>query len=150
MHFSATYVHTNLVAKDWKKLADFYQIVFGCIPVPPQRDLGGEAISNATAIMGAHILGMHMRLPGWGENGPTLEIFSYTPELEHAPVAVNRPGFGHIAFLVDNVQNAIDAVLENGGCMVGKLVSVAVADHTVTFAYLTDPEGNVIEVQSWG
>jgi len=38
----ARYVHTNLIAWDWKRLAAFYQDVFGCVPVPPERDLSGE------------------------------------------------------------------------------------------------------------
>jgi predicted enzyme related to lactoylglutathione lyase len=29
------YVHTNIVAEDWRRLADFYAKVFGCTPVPP-------------------------------------------------------------------------------------------------------------------
>ena len=32
------YVHTNLVAHDWKRLATFYIEVFGCKPKPPERD----------------------------------------------------------------------------------------------------------------
>ena len=30
----AKYGHTNLIAKDWRELARFYQEQFGCIPVP--------------------------------------------------------------------------------------------------------------------
>ena len=29
------YTHTNIVAEDWRKLADFYERVLGCVPVPP-------------------------------------------------------------------------------------------------------------------
>jgi len=83
MTISAKYVHTNLVARDWKTLADFYQTVFGCSPVPPERNLTGPAIANATNISNAHIRGMHMRLPGWGDEGPTLEIFSYIPDVPY-------------------------------------------------------------------
>src|SRR5678815_5648625 len=28
------YVHTNLIARDWRALARFYEDVFGCVPVP--------------------------------------------------------------------------------------------------------------------
>ena len=31
------YIHTNIVAKDWRRLADFYIQVFGCTPVPPRE-----------------------------------------------------------------------------------------------------------------
>ena len=42
----ARYGHTNLIAKDWRALARFYEEQFGCIPVPPERDFGGP-ISSA-------------------------------------------------------------------------------------------------------
>ncbi len=29
------YIHTNIVAEDWRSLADFYVKVFGCTPIPP-------------------------------------------------------------------------------------------------------------------
>jgi predicted enzyme related to lactoylglutathione lyase len=36
----AKYGHTNLIAKDWKALARFYEEQLGCTPVPPERDFG--------------------------------------------------------------------------------------------------------------
>src|SRR5262249_53241226 len=97
------YVHTNLIAHDWRKLATFYQNVFGCVPVLPERDLHGEWLDRATSISDAHIRGMHLRLPGYGDSGPTLEIFEYEPNCEPLEAAANRPGFAHIAFQVDDV-----------------------------------------------
>ena len=62
----------------------------------------------------------------------------------------NRPGFGHIAFAVDDVTAAREAVLAAGGGVVGETVTVEIAGAgEITFAYLTDPEGNIIEVQAW-
>ena len=57
------YAHTNLIAKDYKKLARFYEKVFGCVPVLPERDLSGEWLDRATGIKGVHIRGIHLRLP---------------------------------------------------------------------------------------
>ena len=42
IHMPTKYAHTNLVAKDWRRPAAFYREVFGCVPVPPERDLCGE------------------------------------------------------------------------------------------------------------
>ena len=147
---SAKFAHVNLVAHDWKRLARFYEQVFGCIPVPPERDLSGEWLDDAVNIPGAHIRGMHLRLPGYGDDGPTLEIFQYSSEMEHVAPAVNRPGFGHIAFAVDDVEAARDAVLAAGGGDLGKVIHREIPGAgNIIFVYLTDLEGNILELQKW-
>ena len=79
MGISAKYVHTNLVAKDWQALASFYQQLFGCNPVPPERDLSGEMLDAGTGLSGAHLRGVHLRLPGYGENGLPWRFSATTP-----------------------------------------------------------------------
>ena len=146
----ARYVHTNLIAADWQALARFYEEVFGCVRVPPERDLSGPAIEAGTGIPAAHLRGSHLRLPGHGETGPTLEIFTYDPLADRLPTAVNRPGLAHLAFSVPDVAAARAVVLAAGGQRAGEVVTVAVTgDSRVTWCYVTDPEGNVIELQSW-
>ncbi len=144
------YTHTNLVAKDWKRLSTFYQEVFGCIPVPPERDLSGVWLDKVTGIEGAHILGVHLRLPGYGDDGPTLEIFQYDSMPERPSIHPNTPGFSHIAFAVDDVAAAARAVFNHGGSAVGELTVQEVPGvGLLTVQYVTDPEGNIIEVQNW-
>lgn len=146
----ARYVHTNVIAKDWRALASFYQSVFGCVPVPPERDYRGPALDAGTALVGAHLAGVHLRLPGYGDEGPTLEIYNYAPMVERATTAVNRPGFGHIAFEVNDVDQARQATLEAGGRAIGEVVTLQTATGArVTWCYVTDPEDNMIELQAW-
>ncbi|MBI4527371.1 MAG: VOC family protein [Deltaproteobacteria bacterium] len=146
----AKYVHTNLIARDWRGLARFYGDVFGCVPVPPERDYAGPVLEAGTGLPGAELRGIHLRLPGHGEDGPTLEIFEYSELLEAARPAVNRPGYGHIAFSVGSVEAARSEVLARGGATVGQVVGLTTADgKQVTWCYVTDPEGNLIELQSW-
>ena len=150
MTINAKFVHTNLIAQDWKTLARFYEQVFGCTPVPPERDLAGQWLEQATGVPDAHIWGIHLRLPGYGDQGPTLEVFQYDREEEQPETTVNRPGFGHIAFAVDDVEAARDAVIAAGGGSVGQVVTLQIPGAgKITFVYLTDPEGNVIELQNW-
>ena len=144
------YVHTNLIAKDWRRLSVFYQEVFECVPVPPERDLSGEWVEMATGISGAHILGMHLRLPGCGGEGPTLEIFQYGSMPEHPDLTPNTPGFTHIAFAVDDVAAAAQAVFDHGGSAIGSVAMREVPGvGLLTFQYVADPEGNIIEIQNW-
>lgn len=146
----AKYVHTNIVARDWRALASFYERVFGCEPVPPERTLSGPWLEAATGVSGARIRGVHLRLPGYEDGGPTLEIFQYDPQAEALEPAANRPGLAHIAFAVDDVEQARQAVVSAGGRCIGDVVSLEVLGAgIVTFAYVTDPEGNIIELQSW-
>jgi catechol 2,3-dioxygenase-like lactoylglutathione lyase family enzyme len=147
----STFTHVNLIAQDWRRLAAFYERVFGCTPLPPERDLAGQWLDDSTGVPGAHIHGIHLRLPGGsGGHGPTLEILQYNRELERGATAPNRPGWGHIAFAVDDVALAREAVIAAGGGTVGERVSVHIAGAgAITFAYVTDPEGNIIELQRW-
>ncbi|HWX19713.1 MAG TPA: VOC family protein [Candidatus Binatia bacterium] len=149
MNYTATYGHTNLIARDWQALAVFYERVFGCIPVPPIRDLAGDALERGTAVPGARLRGVHLRLPGFGDAGPTLEIFTYSTLAEQLPPAANRPGFGHIAFGVSDVAAARAAVLRAGGSIHGDIVSTQAGSRTVTWTYVRDPEGNLVELQLW-
>lgn len=147
----ARYAHTNLIARDWRALAEFYTRLFGCVLVPPERDYSGPTLEAGTGVPRATMKGVHLRLPGHGPDGPTLEIYTYS-QLADAPVpAVNRPGFGHIAFEVESVEEARRAVIEAGGGEVGEIVTLTTtAGSRVTWCYVTDPEGNIVELQAWG
>jgi len=145
----ARYVHTNLIARDWRRLAAFYESVLGCTPIPPERDYSGPVFDAGTGVNGARLTGMHLRLPG-DPSGPTLEIFNYS-QLEHGPAPkVNRPGFSHIAFAVESVDAARAEFLAPGGAPVGDVVTLTTsAGATVTWCYVADPEGNIVELQRW-
>jgi catechol 2,3-dioxygenase-like lactoylglutathione lyase family enzyme len=146
----AKYTHTNLIARDWRRLAAFYENVFGCVPVAPERNLTDESISRGTGVRGARIQGVHLRLPGFGREGPTLEVFQYA-EVADAPMTVaNRVGFGHIAFAVEDVVAARDAVLAAGGSAVGTVEAVVIpGSGRFTWTYMRDPEGNIVELQRY-
>lgn len=145
------YGHTNIITDNWQRIAKFYIDVFECKPFGKERDLKGEWLTKGTAVENAAITGMHLSLPGYGDNAPTLEIFQYPKILEKPPIASNRKGFGHIAFKVDDVAAYTQKVLDNGGSMVGDIVNGTVAgEGDISFIYVTDPDGNIIELQKWG
>lgn len=146
----ACYVHTNLVARDWRSLANFYVDVLGCVPVPPERSYSGPALEAGTGVTAAALEGIHLRLPGCGPNGPTLEIYTYAALADRPATAANRLGFGHLAFQVPSVDDARDKVLQAGGKAVGQVVSLRTAHgDEVTWCYVSDPEGNILELQAW-
>jgi catechol 2,3-dioxygenase-like lactoylglutathione lyase family enzyme len=146
----ARFGHVNVIARDWRRLADFYIRVLGCAFVPPERDYRGPILEAGSGIAGAALRGAHLRLPGLGPDGPTLEIYQYETGPAALPTAANRPGFGHIAFVVPDVAAARAAFLAEGGKAVGEVVTSETSDgRQVTWTYVADPEGNIVELQAW-
>lgn len=77
------------------------------------------------------------------------EILNHNLFEARSKTAVNLPGFGHIAFSVDNVADAQAAVLRTGGHAVGEIVILQVATGVqVMWCYVADPEGNIAKLQS--
>jgi catechol 2,3-dioxygenase-like lactoylglutathione lyase family enzyme len=144
------YAHTNIIAENWQRLADFYRTVLGCRDVPPQRNQSGSWLARGTGVPGAALQGVHLRLPGHGENGPTLEIYSYTQMEDNLSATANRKGLRHLAFGVDNVIEKLQEVVAHGGRAVGEIVTTEVPGAgQITFCYAADPEGNLLELQAW-
>lgn len=146
------YAHTNIIARDCHKLIDFYKKVLNCRSINETRDQQGEWLDRLTGLRNAHIVGEHLLLPGCGDDHPTLEIYSYDEMEESELSPTNRRGIAHLAFEVDDVRKTLQAVIENGGSAVGELITVDNPNHDnkrAVFVYARDPEGNILELQSW-
>ncbi|MGA1977986.1 MAG: VOC family protein [Bacteroidales bacterium] len=143
------FVHTNIIAKNWRLLSEFYIKVFECKPVPSERNLKGVWLENGTGVKNAALQGIHLLLPGFDKDGPTLEIFQYQENEDKPYPMANREGFGHIAFSVDNIEMIIEKMILNGGSKLGKIVKKDYAKGSLVFTYAKDPEGNIIELQTW-
>jgi lactoylglutathione lyase len=144
--------HINIVSRNWKKLADFYVTVFNCVPKLPERNLYGKWLDDLTNIDSAHIKGIHLLLPGYKEDGPTIEIFEYNQSVEtkRKTKRINKEGFTHIAFSVSNVEKCLKLVKEKGGSEIGKVVKKKIkCVGKIEVVYAKDPEGNIIEIQKW-
>jgi predicted enzyme related to lactoylglutathione lyase len=144
------YAHTNIAARNWMSLSKFYIQVFGCVVKPPVRKLSGTWLDKATGLENGILEGVHLLLPGYKENGPTLEIFTYKNMEDNNLIRANNIGFTHIAFEVDDVDQTLKSALENGGKMLGQITEHFVEEvGRLKFVYFRDPEGNIVEIQSW-
>ncbi len=144
------YAHTNIVAADAQTLIAFYKSVLGCQSIGETRDLRGDWLDTLTGLPNAHITGEHLLLPGCGDSHPTLEIFQYDALADDLPRDINRTGIAHLAFAVDDVPAMLAKVLRFGGSAVGELIHQPYEDgRTLTAVYARDPEGNILELQSW-
>jgi len=144
------YAHTNIITKDWKKLARFYEIVFNCVPVPPIRNYQGDWLDKGTGVLNAHIQGIQLRLPGDSDKGPTLEIYQYSEMINTERPIANQIGFGHIAFQVEDIAKLLAIALKNGATKIGELSEHRFDNMGVfSFIYISDPDGNIIELLNW-
>ena len=144
------FAHTNIAAKNWKSLSEFYIKVFHCKIKPPERKLSGAWLDQATGLQTAILEGVHLLLPGYGDNGPTLEIFTYQKMHDCEPMMANYNGITHIAFEVHDVDQTLDEAIKNGGRLLGKVTEKTVDGvGDLKFVYFRDPEGNIVEIQSW-
>ena len=144
------YAHTNIIAKDSRRLIDFYKKVFQCKSIGETRNLRGDWLDKMTGIPNAHITGEHLCLPGYGDDHPTLEIFSYDDMVITGCPQINRCGIAHLAFEVDDVDKTLERLLQEGGSQIGELVRAKYEDGRIAvFVYAGDCEGNIIELQSW-
>jgi catechol 2,3-dioxygenase-like lactoylglutathione lyase family enzyme len=144
------YAHTNIISHDWKKLANFYIEIFHCKIVPPIRNQSGDWLSRGTGVKNAKLQGAHLLLPGYGENGPTLEIYQYNEIAPLNEVNPNQRGIGHLAFEVDDVEQVLHQMETLGGKRFGSITDRVIEGvGKITFVYARDPDGNLIELQSW-
>lgn len=142
--------HTNIVSKNWKSLSNFYIKVFHCKIKPPERKLSGAWLDQATGLKEADLEGVHLLLPGHGNDGPTLEIFTYKHMHDCDPMMANYSGITHLAFEVHDVDQTLDKAIKCGAHMLGKVTQKQIAEvGDLKFVYFRDPEGNIVEIQSW-
>lgn len=151
---SIKFAHVSVTARDLEKLTAFYINALGCTHALPEKGFSGEWLEKGTGVPGAEFRRVHLRLPGAGEDGPLLEIIEYSePQDDSAPPAANRTGLRHIAFEIETseeLRERYHLVLENGGHKLGEITERGIEGlGTVTFVYMTDPEGNIVELVCW-
>ena len=58
----ARFGHVNVVAHDWRRLVDFYERLFGCVLVPPERDYSGPDLEAGTGVAEAALRGASLNV----------------------------------------------------------------------------------------
>jgi catechol 2,3-dioxygenase-like lactoylglutathione lyase family enzyme len=62
----------------------------------------------------------------------------------------NYTGFTHIAFEVEDVESKFNDALKSGATKLGEVTEKIIDGIGVLkFVYFRDPEGNIVEIQSW-
>lgn len=138
----------KIIARDIESLSSFYQEALGCEAVVSSFEVVDEAVARAIGVPGNAVTLSILRLPGRGDHGPVLELYSIgggeMPDDWHY-----QPGQGQMAFEVDDVDVKAAALVDKGATMLGEPVDwVGPSGSTARFVYLRDPEGNIIDIWS--
>ena len=146
--------HVSITARDLRKLREFYERALGFVEARPERNFSGAWLAKGTGVGGASICRVHLKLPGQESGGTLLELIEYSDTVDDfTEPAANRTGLRHIALETGSAEELVklrDSVLEHGGAGLGELTEKVIDGlGTVTFIYMTDPEGNIIELIHW-
>ncbi len=132
--------HTGLSVENLNQALAFYQDSFGFEPVFEAMDMS-DLIENLTGVKGlrADLVQCKSTI-----SNQVLELIKFRniPDSfdELLPI---RPGRMHNAFLVPDLEHAIDAVVARGGRLFGAITEFSEG----RAAYLTDGSGNAIELE---
>ncbi|MCW1933238.1 VOC family protein [Pararhodobacter zhoushanensis] len=137
--------HISLTARDADALAAFYRRVFGCTELRARRRLRGAVVWRGNGLPGTAIDSLWLGLPGAA--GVFLEILEYSETQHGVAPAVNSPGYGHLSFVVEDLEATMAAILAAGGQTQGEITNFGSAAAPFLIVYVRDPEGNVIELE---
>lgn len=96
MPIDCKYLQTNLTVKDIERMQAFYVEVFGCVPLRKIDHLTGKWIEDITSVENGEIKYVHLRFPGYGNNGPELELIQYLDPTKKFNITPNTYGLGHL------------------------------------------------------
>ncbi|MCJ8507642.1 VOC family protein [Rhizobium lemnae] len=137
--------HINLVARNVETLAAFYVNVMGCIVFRELRTLSGEHVSRGNGVSKSEIRTIWLKFPHLER--PLLEIHEHKVMHHRDEPKVNEPGFGHLAFQMENVGDALRKIIDAGGAQIGQTTDFGTPANPYLIAYARDPEGNILELE---
>ena len=109
------------------------------------KTLSGEKVSRGNGLPDVDIYSVWLKLPG--SDGPFLELLQYEKMPDRPLPQVNAPGYGHIAFEIQDIDRTIAAILQSGGQKIGEITNFGSTEAPVLLIYMRDPEGNILELE---
>ncbi|MDA3021480.1 MAG: VOC family protein [Actinomycetota bacterium] len=136
--------HIAVTVSDTRRALDFYCGLLGLQQVE-QHQLAAEDVKKANAIDNAR--GQSTRLIAPGTPGVLIDLLEFF-ELPKDSAAV-RPGIvgaTHFALSVENLNEAYEELLSKGVIFDAEPATFPLETGSVTVVFLSDPDGNSIEL----
>nr|WP_278520829.1 VOC family protein [Brucella anthropi] len=137
--------HINLVARSAEMLAAFYINVMKCELLREPRFLSGDKVSRGNGLPDCEIYSIWLKFPALER--PFLEIHQHTTTHPRDLPKVNEPGYGHLSFQIENLDDILSKIISAGGSQIGETTNFGTPEKPYLIAYARDPEGNFLELE---
>ncbi len=140
--------HVNIVVENLPRMTAFYRDALG-LRVTREVTIRGDWIEAITLLSGVEADVVYLEPP----TGPPLELIAYRSPQGSRPGDLEKPntlGLRHLAFLVKDIDAALEAVRAAGGEILAPVQTVPTGQvefgtRQKWIAYCRDPEGNLLE-----
>lgn len=140
--------HVNIVVHDLLRMTAFYRDALG-MKVVREVTISGDWIEAITLLSDVEADVVYLQPP----SGPPLELIAYRSPKGACPEGLEKPntmGLRHMAFLVDDLEAAVEAVRKAGGEVLAPVQTVPTTQaefgtRQKWIVYCRDPEGNLLE-----
>ena len=140
--------HVNIVVQDLPRMTAFYRDALG-LEVVREVTILGDWIEAITLLSDVEADVVYLQ----PSSGPPLELIAYRSPKGACPEDLGKPntiGLRHMAFLVDDLEAAVEAVRKAGGEVLAPVQTVPTTQaefgtRQKWIVYCRDPEGNLLE-----
>lgn len=137
--------HTALNVTDLGRSLSFYRDVLGLKPLFEPEDVVGPGFGRAMKIKNAKIRYVHLAA---GDGSTLVELIQFlTPKAKHSKLRKYDTGAPHIAFRVEDIDEAKDKLEAKGVRFISD--PVRIGDGPLkgkSFVYFSDPDGLILEL----
>lgn len=130
--------HTCIIVKDLDKSLDFYRDILG-LRVVKKLTVKGEYPETAFNIKGIKLTYVKLRTPTQSKNRPPIFELHYWENPKIKP----EPGYNHISFTVDNLEDEYKRLSKLGVRFISKPIKAPDNKTKICFGY--DADENLIE-----
>lgn len=137
--------HLNIVVKDLDRVSDFFQGLG--FMVEARDELEGPWISEIVGLNEVKAEYVKLVLPG---DEVRLELIRYDQPVYTHPEGTgeaHQPGFRHLAFRVDQIEDEVDRLAEQGISCLGPIQTYAKTGKRLV--YFKGPEGILLELAQY-
>ncbi|MBI2939015.1 MAG: VOC family protein [Chloroflexi bacterium] len=138
-------LHTGFTVSNLERSLAFYRGMLG-MEVVAQQVGSAEYLSKVTGFPGVRLNMAFVKVPG--EDDHVLELLEYVSHPgEPTPHETNRPGNGHLCFVVDDLSAWYHELVARGVPFVSEPTLITAGVNRGAMAvYLRDPDGFTIEL----